>query len=73
MCTDFFGKEQLFLILEFEFGGSDLESMNKKVCAGCISIKMLVPLKVFIYFRLRLLSKAYIVIMDVNVLAVLGF
>ncbi|MCJ8749170.1 hypothetical protein PDJAM_G00173310, partial [Pangasius djambal] len=28
---DFFGKEQLFLILEFEFGGSDLENMNGKL------------------------------------------
>lgn len=34
MCTDFFGVEQLFLILEFEFGGSDLENMNGKVHAG---------------------------------------
>lgn len=33
MCTDFFGKEQLFLILEFEFGGSDLENLNGKVYA----------------------------------------
>ncbi|XP_053474761.1 uncharacterized protein haspin [Ictalurus furcatus] len=28
---DFFGGEQLFLILEFEFGGSDLENMNGKL------------------------------------------
>ncbi|TSO98519.1 Serine/threonine-protein kinase haspin [Bagarius yarrelli] len=28
---DFFGQEQLFLILEFEFGGSDLENMNGKL------------------------------------------
>ncbi|XP_007232734.3 uncharacterized protein haspin isoform X1 [Astyanax mexicanus] len=28
---DFFGKEQLFVILEFEFGGSDLENMNGKL------------------------------------------
>lgn len=35
ICTDFFGKEQFFLILEFEFGGSDLENMNGKVCS-CI-------------------------------------
>lgn len=33
MCilTDFFDDEQLFLILEFEFGGSDLENMKGKV------------------------------------------
>lgn len=29
--TDFFDDEQLFLILEFEFGGSDLENMKGKV------------------------------------------
>lgn len=29
--TDFFDDEQLFLILEFEFGGSDLENINGKV------------------------------------------
>ncbi|TRY81492.1 hypothetical protein DNTS_033320 [Danionella cerebrum] len=29
--TDFFGDEQMFLILEFEFGGSDLENMNAKL------------------------------------------
>ncbi|KAK1792709.1 hypothetical protein P4O66_012632, partial [Electrophorus voltai] len=28
---DFFSEEQLFLILEFEFGGSDLENMNGKL------------------------------------------
>ncbi|XP_072526162.1 uncharacterized protein haspin [Salminus brasiliensis] len=28
---DFFSKEQLFVILEFEFGGSDLENMNGKL------------------------------------------
>ncbi|XP_062376524.1 uncharacterized protein haspin isoform X2 [Sardina pilchardus] len=28
---DFFGEEQFFLILEFEFGGSDLENMNGKL------------------------------------------
>lgn len=28
---DFFGVDQLFLILEFEFGGSDLENMNGKL------------------------------------------
>ncbi|TRY81491.1 hypothetical protein DNTS_033320 [Danionella cerebrum] len=28
---DFFGDEQMFLILEFEFGGSDLENMNAKL------------------------------------------
>ncbi|XP_036439336.1 serine/threonine-protein kinase haspin [Colossoma macropomum] len=28
---DFFGQEQLFVILEFEFGGSDLENMNGKL------------------------------------------
>ncbi|KAL2084129.1 hypothetical protein ACEWY4_019647 [Coilia grayii] len=28
---DFFGNEQFFLILEFEFGGSDLERMNGKL------------------------------------------
>nr|XP_021329574.1 serine/threonine-protein kinase haspin isoform X4 [Danio rerio] len=28
---DFFDNEQLFLILEFEFGGSDLENMNGKL------------------------------------------
>lgn len=36
-CIDFFGKEQLFLILEFEFGGSDLESMNGKVHAAAFT------------------------------------
>ncbi|KAG1956779.1 serine/threonine-protein kinase haspin [Pimephales promelas] len=30
---DFFDDEQLFLILEFEFGGSDLENINGKVLA----------------------------------------
>ncbi|KAI5607330.1 serine/threonine-protein kinase haspin isoform X2, partial [Silurus asotus] len=30
---DFFGAEQLFLILEFEFGGSDLENMNGKLAS----------------------------------------
>lgn len=28
---DFFGKDQIFVILEFEFGGSDLENMNGKL------------------------------------------
>ncbi|XP_076867168.1 serine/threonine-protein kinase haspin-like isoform X2 [Brachyhypopomus gauderio] len=28
---DFFGEDQLFVILEFEFGGSDLENMNGKL------------------------------------------
>ncbi|XP_031416225.1 uncharacterized protein haspin isoform X2 [Clupea harengus] len=28
---DFFGEEQFFLVLEFEFGGSDLENMNGKL------------------------------------------
>ncbi|XP_048851777.1 uncharacterized protein haspin [Brienomyrus brachyistius] len=28
---DFFGEDQIFVILEFEFGGSDLESMNGKI------------------------------------------
>ncbi|XP_028657607.2 uncharacterized protein haspin [Erpetoichthys calabaricus] len=28
---DFFGNDQLFLVLEFEFGGSDLENMQKKL------------------------------------------
>uniref|UniRef100_A0A669PGJ4 Serine/threonine-protein kinase haspin n=2 Tax=Phasianus colchicus TaxID=9054 RepID=A0A669PGJ4_PHACC len=28
---DLFGEEQLFIILEFEFGGSDLENMRKKL------------------------------------------
>lgn len=31
ILTDFFDDEQLFLILEFEFGGSDLENMKGKV------------------------------------------
>ncbi|XP_067297794.1 uncharacterized protein haspin [Pseudorasbora parva] len=30
---DFFDDEQLFLILEFEFGGSDLENMNGKLAS----------------------------------------
>jgi len=28
---DLFGEEQLFMVLEFEFGGSDLENMRKKL------------------------------------------
>ncbi|XP_052544987.1 serine/threonine-protein kinase haspin [Tympanuchus pallidicinctus] len=28
---DLFGEEQLFIVLEFEFGGSDLENMRKKL------------------------------------------
>uniref|UniRef100_A0A8B9TS86 Serine/threonine-protein kinase haspin n=1 Tax=Anas platyrhynchos TaxID=8839 RepID=A0A8B9TS86_ANAPL len=28
---DLFGKEQLFMVLEFEFGGSDLENMRKRL------------------------------------------
>ena len=32
-CPDVFEEEQLFLILEFEFGGSDLENSNGKVNA----------------------------------------
>lgn len=31
LCIDFFKKEQLFIILEFEFGGSDLENSNGTV------------------------------------------
>lgn len=31
VCPDFFSDEQFFVILEFEFGGSDLENMQGKV------------------------------------------
>lgn len=31
LCLDFFEKDQLFIILEFEFGGSDLENSNGTV------------------------------------------
>lgn len=30
-CSDFFENDQLFLILEFEFGGVDLENSNGTV------------------------------------------
>lgn len=32
LCIDFFTKQQLFIILEFEFGGVDLENSNGMVC-----------------------------------------
>lgn len=33
LCLDFFEKDQLFIILEFEFGGIDLENSNGTVRA----------------------------------------
>ncbi|XP_075417288.1 serine/threonine-protein kinase haspin [Tenrec ecaudatus] len=30
---DFFGEQQLFIVLEFEFGGTDLEGMRKKLAS----------------------------------------
>lgn len=31
LFSDFFKKDQIFIILEFEFGGADLENSNGKV------------------------------------------
>lgn len=36
-CTDFFEKNQLFIILEFEFGGADLENSNGTVSSKTFS------------------------------------
>lgn len=38
---DLFGKEQLFMVLEFEFGGSDLENMRKRLSSVALAKSIL--------------------------------
>ncbi|XP_043919386.1 serine/threonine-protein kinase haspin [Protopterus annectens] len=38
---DFFGEEQLFIVLEFEFGGSDLEHMKNKLSSAATLLSIL--------------------------------
>lgn len=56
---DFFEKDQIFIILEFEFGGADLENSNGKV-SNCSCASVILVLQTYSLLTSKITCFAYI-------------